>query len=130
MNMNKGYFFRPAITGTVSFMVLAVLLITGCQKDAAVSAADNEVTGARGYTDLKGFQQVNMVANTAGYGAGRIDPLLKNGWGISWAPSGVAWIAAQEGHVSTVYNGLTGLQVRPAVNIPSPGGPTGGNPTG
>src|SRR6185369_11150632 len=42
---------------------------------------------------------------------------------------GTPWVSSQLGHVSVVYD-KEGAIVRPAVNIPSPGGATGGNPTG
>jgi uncharacterized protein (TIGR03118 family) len=77
----------------------------------------------------KNFKVVNLVANTGAYGASRVDPLLVNAWGMSWNPTGVAWISATGTGVSTVYNN-TGGQVRPAVNIPSPVTATGGLPTG
>ena len=77
----------------------------------------------------KNFVQINLVANNAEYPPARIDPILINAWGLAFSPGGTAWIGAQGGHVSTVYNS-EGLQVRTPVAIPSPGGPTGGNPTG
>jgi uncharacterized protein (TIGR03118 family) len=55
--------------------------------------------------------------------------LLKNAWGIAFSATGTPWIGAQAGHVSTVYNREGGTQLAP-VNIPSPGGTEGGNPTG
>jgi uncharacterized protein (TIGR03118 family) len=75
------------------------------------------------------FRQFNLVANSAVYNATRIDSVLLNGWGISWSATGTPWIGSQGGHVSTVYNSEGGQQLAP-VKIPSPAGPTGGNPTG
>jgi uncharacterized protein (TIGR03118 family) len=77
----------------------------------------------------KNFVEVNLVANNNEYSAGRIDPTLLNAWGIAWSPTGTAWVSAQAAGISEVYNGEGG-QVRPPVNIPSVGGPTGGAPTG
>lgn len=78
---------------------------------------------------LKDFTQVNLVGNNDEYNPARVDPLLVNGWGLAFSPTGIAWISAQGTGVSTVYNS-EGAQVLPAVSIPSPGGATGGNPTG
>ncbi|HKP32246.1 MAG TPA: hypothetical protein VJT83_05945, partial [Chitinophagaceae bacterium] len=74
------------------------------------------------------FAQTNLVSDVPGW-ANRVDPSLINGWGISWSPTGTAWISSQGGHVSDVYNRDGGTVLGP-VNIPSPGGPLGGNPTG
>ncbi len=78
---------------------------------------------------LKNFEQVNLVANNGNYGAPTIDPLQINAWGLAWAPSGIAWVNSQGGHVSALYNG-EGVPPRIPVNIPGPGGPATGNPTG
>lgn len=57
------------------------------------------------------------------------DPALQDGWGISFAPSGAAWVSAHTSNVSTVYDG-DGNTKLPAVNIPAgasgaPSAPTG-----
>jgi uncharacterized protein (TIGR03118 family) len=78
---------------------------------------------------LKDFEQVNLVANNSGAGAGLVDPTLQNAWGLAWAPSGIAWVNSQAGHVSELYTGA-GAIVRAPVKIPSPMDTVGGNPTG
>lgn len=78
---------------------------------------------------LKDFTQVNLVADVADYNPVRVDPVLVNAWGIAWSPTGTAWISATGTSKSTVYNKEGGQQLAP-VNIPSPGGNTGGLPTG
>ncbi|WP_018616984.1 TIGR03118 family protein [Segetibacter koreensis] len=78
---------------------------------------------------LKEFRQVNLVGNNNEYGAPHIDPALLNSWGLAFNPTGIAWVSAQTGHVSTIYDKL-GNTLRKPVNIPSPEGPKGGNPTG
>ena len=57
------------------------------------------------------------------------DPTMLNAWGLAWAPSGIAWVNAEAGHVSELYSG-DGAQLRAGINIPSPTGATGGAPTG
>jgi uncharacterized protein (TIGR03118 family) len=81
--------------------------------------------------ELKNFNQVNLVGNNNEYDAAHIDPHLLNAWGLSFSSTGIAWISSQEGHVSTVYDKDGNMiAARPEVAIPSPGGTTGGNPTG
>jgi uncharacterized protein (TIGR03118 family) len=75
------------------------------------------------------FLQTNLVADTAGFGANRIDTNLRNAWGIAVAPSGPIWISANHKGVSTIYD-KTGQTLIPPVTIPSvtpgqPGAPSG-----
>jgi uncharacterized protein (TIGR03118 family) len=77
--------------------------------------------------DLRDFEQVNLVANVGT--AGLTDPTLENAWGLAWAPSGIAWVNSQAGHVSELYTGA-GAIVRPPVAIPAPGDTINGNPSG
>jgi uncharacterized protein (TIGR03118 family) len=81
--------------------------------------------------DLKNYQQVNLVANNDEYDAPHIDPHLLNAWGLAFSSNGIAWVSSQAGHVSAVYDKDGNMiPARPEVAIPSPGAPTGGNPTG
>ena len=73
--------------------------------------------------------QVNLVADTAGFGASKTDPTLLNAWGIAVNPSGIIWISSNHGGVSEVYDN-TGKPLIPPVTIPSitagqPGAPSG-----
>jgi uncharacterized protein (TIGR03118 family) len=103
-----------SIPGLLIFLTL-FFLTSGCRKDDIKK--------------LKNFDQVNLVANNDEYGAPTIEPLLVNGWGLAWAPSGIAWVNSEGGHVSALFNG-EGLAPRIPVNIPGPGGPASGHPTG
>jgi uncharacterized protein (TIGR03118 family) len=124
-------------TCSFSYILLLFMLLfnSGCQKDLRNMTAEQRLSdglsGAAGKVPqlLKDFTQVNLVGNNDEYGASRVDPLLLNAWGLTFSPTGIAWLSAQAAGVSTVYNS-EGLQVLPAVSIPSPGGATGGNPTG
>ena len=73
--------------------------------------------------------QVNLVSDTAGYGAARIDTNLLNAWGIAAVPGGPLWISANHKGVSVIYDKM-GKALRAPVTIPSiaPGGT--GAPTG
>ena len=124
-------------TCSISYIFLLSMLLfnSGCQKDLRNMTAEQRLSdglsGTAGKVPqlLKDFTQVNLVGNNDEYDATRVDPLLLNAWGLTFSPTGIAWLSAQAAGVSTVYNS-EGLQILPAVSIPSPGGPTGGNPTG
>src|SRR5688572_4516343 len=121
-------------------LLFALMMNTGCQKSVTEKAntvtAESDVAPtvdeakSRDPQILKDFEQVNLVANVAAnYNAARVDPRLVNGWGIAFSSNGIAWVNAQGTGLSAVYQ-QTGVDARPAVAIPSPGGATGGNPTG
>src|SRR6266700_2291297 len=116
--MKKVTFPGTRIIPGVAFTgCIAVLLFSmGCQK-----VADDK--------DLSDFGKVVLVADNASYGPAHIDTLQHNSWGLAWAPSGIAWVNSQAGHVSALYD-ATGATIRAAVKIPSPGDTVGGNPTG
>jgi uncharacterized protein (TIGR03118 family) len=80
-------------------------------------------------SDLRNFEQVNLVADKASYDPGLVDPTLKNAWGLAWSPTGIAWVNAQADGLSELYTGA-GAIVRPPVLIPSPADTMGGAPTG
>jgi uncharacterized protein (TIGR03118 family) len=79
--------------------------------------------------DLRNFEQIDLVANTGGYGAAVIDPTLQNGWGLAWSTTGIAWVNSNATGVSELYTG-EGAIVRPPVLIPSPTDTMGGTPSG
>jgi uncharacterized protein (TIGR03118 family) len=93
----------------------------GCKR-FLINLEDNKRVG-------ENFSQVNLVANNASYGATHMDTLLQNAWGLAWAPSGIAWVNSQAGHVSALYD-QNGVALRAPIRIPSPGDTIGGNPTG
>lgn len=102
-------------------LAVFVLLVVACNKK---NMPDDKKP------DLRDFQQVNLVANTAGFGAGTIDTTLKNAWGLSWSSSGIAWVNSQAGHVSDRYT-ADGAIAAPPVRIPHHGDTAGGGfPTG
>jgi uncharacterized protein (TIGR03118 family) len=116
---------RSTLMGPVILLLLAVLISPGCQKIIDEFHHKKEKS-----PELPGnFLQNNLVANKGGYEAKRIDSSLINGWGIAFSSGGTAWIGAQGSGVSTIYD-REGNQTLAPVAIPSPGGPTGGNPTG
>ena len=111
--------FKPFYTTCFFAFLVFVVISPGCKKDLPHAP---KVIG--------NFNQVNLVANNNEYNAMHIDPLLLNGWGIAFSPTGTPWVGSQGGRVSTIYNSEGVIQAISPVTIPSPGGPTGGNPTG
>jgi uncharacterized protein (TIGR03118 family) len=85
--------------------------------------------GSPGNGNLGNLKQVNLVANNESYGAKRVDPLLLNAWGLSFGITGLPWISSPNSGISTIYD-KDGAFVFGPINIPGPGGPTGGTPTG
>ena len=119
-------------TRSWAVLLVSILLITACQKsinETAVPQADE--TASKNVKSVKHFSVRNLVANVAGYGAEKIDPTLRNPWGLAWSGTGTAWTGSQAGHVSNVYDsiGNPNAALNP-VAIPSPVAATGGNPTG
>jgi len=119
------------------YLVIACLLLVaiGCKKNIEDPANElndlNHKSNIPEEKKLKGdFDQVNIVSDTDEFNPLRIDPILKNAWGLAFAPSGPAWVNANETGMSAIYN-TAGADVIPAVAIPSPGSPSGGgHPTG
>jgi uncharacterized protein (TIGR03118 family) len=107
---------------------LLIFCFYACKKEmnAGKQANIRETHLASG--DVK-VSQVNLVADTAGFGAARIDTNLKNAWGIAAAPGSPLWISTNHTGLSVVYD-KSGNQVRQPVTIPSvtagqPGAPDG-----
>lgn len=115
--------------------LLAVLLVIACfyacKKDVGTSSSKNLTLNGTDLVSVSGinFTQTNLVADTAGFGAARIDTNLSNAWGIAVFPNGPIWISSNHKGVSVIYND-TGKALRPPVTIPSltagmPGAPDG-----
>lgn len=119
--------FKPSLRVSTFLLSFVLLIGSGCKKilDEFPPLGNDKSPKLIG-----DFRQVNLVANTIGYNAATIDPLLINGWGIAFSPTGTPWLGSTGGHVSTVYNSEGVIAGISPVAIPSPGGPTGGNPTG
>jgi uncharacterized protein (TIGR03118 family) len=117
--MNKIAPFNGRVRSANSFLIIAacITLSVACHKQAINN------------NDLKNFQQVNLVANSAAYAPALVDPTLLNAWGLAWSPTGIAWVNSLGGHVSELYT-AEGALVRPGINIPSPANTIGGSPTG
>jgi len=102
----------PPLKG-IFILSAALMVLNGCKK--------NEFPPSQ----LNGYLQTNLVADTAGFGAARIDPGLVNPWGISFSPTSPLWISANHTSLAIVYN-KDGMTVIPNVTIQGGNGaPTG-----
>ncbi len=75
-----------------------------------------------------GFFQNNLVSDIPGI-AKNTDPNLVNPWGLAYGAGGPFWVSDNNSGLSTLYDGKGAVQGL-VVQIPSPGSPTGGAPTG
>lgn len=103
--------------------VSAIILFASCEKLGHFPRPGN----SKG--DLGNLKQVNLVANNESYGAKRVDPFLLNAWGLAFSITGAPWISSPGAGVTTIYDANGGPAFQP-INIPSPGGPSGGLVTG
>ena len=114
------------------FVVFAtILFLAGCQKNHSLPQDGNKndlSTNLKSGKKIGHFTQTNLVADLPGQ-ASLTDPTLQNAWGLTWAPSGIAWIGSEVGHVSNVYD-REGHTILGPVTIPSQTTTTGGHPSG
>jgi uncharacterized protein (TIGR03118 family) len=99
------------------FILFLLVFSAGCQKFVDNKLIKQDIT------------QVNLVSNNWNWNPAHFDSSLINAWGLAWAPSGIAWVNSEAGHVSELYSG-EGVSLRAGVNIPSPLDLVGGSPTG
>jgi|SRR5579863_2007256 uncharacterized protein (TIGR03118 family) len=68
-----------------------------------------------------------LDSNVSGHG--HLDPLLVNGWGLAYLPSGAFWVSDEGTGWSTLYDGNGNKQSLQVV-VPGANGLSGGSPTG
>jgi uncharacterized protein (TIGR03118 family) len=74
------------------------------------------------------YTLTNLVSNQKG-GAGHVDPLLVNAWGLAYGPGGPFWISDEASGWSTLYT-AAGVKKSLEVLIPAASGNGAGSPTG
>ncbi len=99
---------NSSLTVILLIAITIFMLTTGCKK------SDSTITPVSAGPS---YQQVNLVADTAGFGAGRIDAMLLNAWGIAIGPTGKIWIAANHSGAALIYDN-NGAQLLAPVNVP------------
>jgi uncharacterized protein (TIGR03118 family) len=113
-------------------IILAITCFYACKKDLSTVSENsmNRSLVAAAVPINFTFTQVNIVADTAGYGAMVIDSNLKNAWGMAAPLNGPVWISANHQGVSTIYNRTTGLTLKAPVTIPAAMMGQTGSPSG
>jgi len=105
--------FVPPPLKSVFILTAILMTLNGCKKLETV------------HNFVDGYNQTNLVADTAGYGAARIDPSLVNPWGISFSATSPIWISANHTSLAVIYD-TAGTTVIPNVLIQGGNGaPTG-----
>jgi hypothetical protein len=61
--------------------------------------------------------------------AKHVDPLLKNPWGLAYAPGGAFWLSDEASGWSTLYDGSGNIQTLKVI-VPPSSGTGAGTPTG
>jgi len=105
--------------GAVTVFIFLFAIVAGCRQDHLPSPST-------GGTD---YQQVNLVADTLGYSASRIDTNLTNAWGIAISPKGNIWISCNHTGQTVIYD-VNGNQTLAPVAIPLKGAHYGAAPAG
>jgi uncharacterized protein (TIGR03118 family) len=85
----------------VLLMITASMVVISCKK--------NNSSPQR-------YVQTVLVADTAGYGAARIDTNLGNPWGIAFGPTGLPWLSVNHTGLSLIYD-VNGSNVRTPVTV-------------
>ena len=65
--------------------------------------------------DLRDFEQVNLVANSAVYGPKLVDPTLQNAWGLAWVMVSFAVLCVVA--IGFVYKFLPETKGRPVEEV-------------
>jgi uncharacterized protein (TIGR03118 family) len=79
-------------------------------------------------TALAQYASTKLDSDLSGK-AKQTDPLLKNAWGLAYAPGGAFWVSDEASGWSTLYDGKGNIQSLKVV-VPSSTGSGAGSPTG
>jgi len=110
--------FIPLISCSILLFILSVIA-AGCKHDHMPSLS----TGGHDYLEI------NLVADTAGFSAQRVDVNLGNPWGIAVSAKGSFWISCNHTGQTVIYDG-SGTQTLAPVAIPLNGLINGSSPDG
>jgi uncharacterized protein (TIGR03118 family) len=109
---------KASLTTAIFLLISILILNTGCKKKETTPAPM-----------AANYQQVNLVADTASFGAARIDATLLNAWGIAIRPTGAFLISTNHSGAAVIYDN-NGAQLAAPLNIPLGANPNGASPTG
>jgi len=111
-----------SLTLAICSVISIFIMTTGCKKSDNTSTTNPKPAAPN-------YQEVNLVADTAGFGAIRIDNMLLNAWGIAIDPSGKIWIATNHSGAALIYDN-NGTQLLSPINIPLGTSRNGASPDG
>src|SRR5438128_758992 len=100
---------QQAILGLFLLIMIAYIVTISCKKNNS---------------SPQKYAQTNLVADTAGFNASRIDTNLDNPWGIAFGPTGLAWISVNHSGMSVIYD-VNGNSARNPVSIDDDASPSG-----
>ncbi len=101
------------------YTVMSFFLTTGCNRDHLPAQS----------TGWHDYEQTNLVADTSGFNAARLDANLGNPLGIAFSPKGTIWISCNHTGQSVIYD-TNGNQVFAPVAMPLHGVHNGASPNG
>lgn len=81
-------------SGIAVMLVMLLMMVTSCRRWPPNDCNDCDCLS-------KDYKQTNLVADTAGFGAARIDPFLVNAWGLAVSPTGAFWIVTNGNNTHT-----------------------------
>jgi uncharacterized protein (TIGR03118 family) len=97
--------------GPATVIAVAVIAATGVRADDRHHDSDDNR-----------YVVTSLVSDISALGGQKIDPVLQNGWGVAFTPSGSPfWINDNDTGCATLYDG-TGVKQGLQVSIPLPGG--------
>lgn len=118
----------PGRRNTIILLSCFLLGVVACSKNSSYSSNYPSPTPPAP-TITTNFDQTNLVADQASFGASIVDPNIGNPWGIASNPAGILWISENSKGLTTIYDS-TGAQKLAPVAIPAGANHFGGSPTG
>jgi uncharacterized protein (TIGR03118 family) len=118
----------------IAFAIFSLVFLFGCQKEVekTTTAANEEATGKPvSPKEFKDFVVRKLVSDNTNMGAEKVDPNLRNGWGLAISSNGQIRVNAEAVGVSGIYT-LDGNIVSVPTYIPGSATSDGGvsRPTG
>lgn len=118
---------------TIIAAIILLYAVSGCKKNNDLSSGaalqDQGDNAMARRSHKQDYEQVNLVSDTAGFGASRTDANLNNAWGIAFGESGALWISSNHTGSAVVYD-KNGAQLRQPIAIPFGSIHNGASPTG
>lgn len=112
---------QMSLKGAFMILLLFIVVSSGCKKKSETTTTSTPADTS--------YLQNNLVADTNGLKIARLDPNLKNPWGIAIGSSGEFWISCNHAGLASIYD-KDGNTFQAPIAIPSQGTQFGGSPSG